>query len=311
MAHQGVDGLGERIRACAAGDAGALRALYASHANFLLAIVVPIVGARRAAEAVLGEIYLAMWRHAAGFDPGTTPARAWIIGLARHVAMRRRPTGPNPLAPPPALPEGGPESEAVRAKLDALPDPARTALVSAYVEGLPLAGIAERLSVSKARAEAYLAGALASLDASPDAGADPAGVEPAAAYVLGLLEGPALQRFEARSEADPALARRAAFWEDKLSLLHDGRSTIVPHTDPWNSVARRLGEAQKAGMQVEQRTARRRRSPLVAVRQRWWLWCVLALGAVVWALLQGGGQTFTPTPDFFAPNPMRPGSSSP
>ncbi len=309
MAYQGVDGLGERIRACAAGDAGALKALYDSHAGFLLGVIVPIVGARRAAETVLGEIYLALWRHASGFDPRTTTARAWIIGLARHVAIRRRPAPPDPAARPSVLPEGGPESEEVRAKLDALPDPARTALVSAYVEGLPLAGIAARLSIDEARAKAYLAQALLALDD----GADPGRVEPAAAYVLGLSGKAERERFEAGSEADPALARRAGFWEDKLSLLHDGRSTIRPSTDPWNRVARRLGEAQKAGMRVEQRTTtvrRRRRSPLAALRPSLWLWCVLAIGAVVWALSQGVGQSDEQKPLFFAPHPIRPGSSS-
>jgi RNA polymerase sigma-70 factor (ECF subfamily) len=120
---------------------------------------------RAAAEEISQEVFLAVWRHAASFDPARGSFRAWLARIARTRVLnelRRRGRRPRAtsrsherLEADRADPGPGPAEEAwrahrrdaVRAAVDALPPPQREALGLAFLEDLTHEQIAALLDV--------------------------------------------------------------------------------------------------------------------------------------------------------------------
>ena len=73
----------------AAGDAEAFGALYDRHARAVHSYALARTGSAPEAEEVCQDAFLALWRHAARFDPGRGGVRAWLVGIARHRAIDR------------------------------------------------------------------------------------------------------------------------------------------------------------------------------------------------------------------------------
>jgi RNA polymerase sigma-70 factor (ECF subfamily) len=71
------------VRCVAAGDHGALAALYRRHGRVVLAQIVLTVGETALAEEILQDTMLAVWRGAAAFR-GESAVRSWIISIARR-----------------------------------------------------------------------------------------------------------------------------------------------------------------------------------------------------------------------------------
>lgn len=65
------------------------RALYAAHGAALTAWARRRFGDPHTAEEVVQEVVLAGWRHHDQFDAGRGSERAWMFGIARHVAATR------------------------------------------------------------------------------------------------------------------------------------------------------------------------------------------------------------------------------
>ena len=113
------------------------------------------------AEDVVQESFLAVWRHAAGYDPAKGRLRTWLLTIVHHRAinqLRRRPT-PGQMA---VLDEGLRDSwqpevwrvaydnirqQDIRGALAELPAEQRTAVELAFFGGLSHSEIAERLDV--------------------------------------------------------------------------------------------------------------------------------------------------------------------
>ena len=142
--------LASLIRACAAGDRGALARLYAAASPQLFGLALRMVRRRDLAEEIVQETFLAAWRHAGSFDESRGTAMAWLAAILRNGAidlLRRRgrevPLDPDAAAAVPD-PEPGPldraaESEAARALracLEELEAGPRRSLLLAYYEGL-------------------------------------------------------------------------------------------------------------------------------------------------------------------------------
>jgi RNA polymerase sigma-70 factor (ECF subfamily) len=120
---------------------------------------------RAAAEEISQEVFLAVWRHAASFDPARGPFRAWLSQIARSRVLnelRRRGRRPRTTSPhdDPAeadRPDPGPgpaevawrahRRDAVRAAVDALPPPQREALSLAFLEDLTHEQVAALLNL--------------------------------------------------------------------------------------------------------------------------------------------------------------------
>src|SRR5262245_61262006 len=80
------------IERIAAGDRLAMQVLYTRHYGQTLRYVRRIVHNEAAAEDVVSDVFLDVWRKAASYE-GRCPASTWLCAIARHKsvdALRRR-----------------------------------------------------------------------------------------------------------------------------------------------------------------------------------------------------------------------------
>ena len=80
-------GLGLWLAAVGRGEREALAVLYGRTHAHLYAILLRMLKEWDRAEEALHEVYLKVWRNAAGYDPARGPAMAWLVGVARHTAL--------------------------------------------------------------------------------------------------------------------------------------------------------------------------------------------------------------------------------
>lgn len=143
-------------------DLTALDLLYERHGRATFSVAYGILGAADAAEDVVQDAFLTVWRRASTFDPQRGNARTWLLTVARHraidVARSRaaRPRGvPLEDAGVLAAPDGDPAAEAlrrieavtVRRALDTLPGGQRQVVELAFFSGLSYPEIAERIGI--------------------------------------------------------------------------------------------------------------------------------------------------------------------
>jgi RNA polymerase sigma-70 factor (ECF subfamily) len=144
------------------GDEDAASALYERHAGGLLRWLVPYLGDFAAAEDVLQNAFLYLFRSLAEYDPSRASLRTWLGRMALSFARnerrrrRRRPAvsletpvsdGERTCALGEVIPDTSPERRRALAEalelLATLPAAEREALLLRYVEGLPPRRIAE------------------------------------------------------------------------------------------------------------------------------------------------------------------------
>jgi RNA polymerase sigma-70 factor (ECF subfamily) len=146
------------------GQQEALSLLYARHAPTIFQLAVQTLG-RAAAEEVVQEVFLAIWRRAETFDSRRGMFRAWALQIARYRvlnALRQRQRTPREIEDPEGqvlaqLPDDRPEpaeaawrayrASALEAALGALPPPQRVALGLAFFEELSHEQVASVLNV--------------------------------------------------------------------------------------------------------------------------------------------------------------------
>ncbi len=68
-------------------DAAAFALLYERHAAAALALAVRICSARAAAEDVVQEAFLSLWRSHGGYDGARGSVRGWVLGTVHHRAI--------------------------------------------------------------------------------------------------------------------------------------------------------------------------------------------------------------------------------
>jgi RNA polymerase sigma-70 factor (ECF subfamily) len=69
------------------GDQAAFERLYAATSAKLYGVVLRIVRRHDLAAAVVEDAYLAIWNAAGEFDPGQTGPLAWMVAIARRLAI--------------------------------------------------------------------------------------------------------------------------------------------------------------------------------------------------------------------------------
>ncbi len=84
-----IEDLEDLLRSTASGDEAAFEALYRAAAPRLLGLLVRKIGTRDAAEDILQETFVQIWRNAARFDPALGAAMAWMATIARNAAVDR------------------------------------------------------------------------------------------------------------------------------------------------------------------------------------------------------------------------------
>src|SRR5262245_17354455 len=143
------------------GDLGALDGLYEHYGAMAYSIAYRITGDGAAAEDVVQEAFLGVWRNAARYIDARGSVRTWLLSIVHHRAIdairRRRPTSdlPESDAPSPTptqltLPDVWAEvsasldADTVQGALATLSDVQREAIELAYFGGLTQQEISER-----------------------------------------------------------------------------------------------------------------------------------------------------------------------
>ncbi|WP_135449073.1 sigma-70 family RNA polymerase sigma factor [Tabrizicola caldifontis] len=83
------DRAADLIKRCAAQDRAAFRALYRGSVAKLMGVMLRILKDRAAAEDALQEAYIRIWQRAGSYDPAKGPGMAWLVAIARNLAIDR------------------------------------------------------------------------------------------------------------------------------------------------------------------------------------------------------------------------------
>ncbi len=149
------------IRAIAAGDRGAFDRLYDGYAALVFTFALRILRERAAAEDLLQDVFLHVWRDASSYSAERGSPEAWLITMTRSRAIdrlrsiRRRDRSFVPMERPSgrshdaAVESGAAAAEArvlMNSALARLPDNQRQVLELAYLDGLSQTEIAARIN---------------------------------------------------------------------------------------------------------------------------------------------------------------------
>ncbi|MGY2734167.1 sigma-70 family RNA polymerase sigma factor [Sphingomonas sp. UYP23] len=160
-------------------DRSAFRDLYSLTSAKLFGICYRICGERQAAEDVLHDVYLTIWKRAGAYEPARASPITWLATIARNRAIDwqraqtvRRAT-PIEDAPPildtaPLASETMLEDEAshqLHACLDSLEERQRAAIRTAFFDGVTYAELAEREAVPLGTMKSWVRRGLARLKA--------------------------------------------------------------------------------------------------------------------------------------------------
>ena len=142
------------VTAIRSADQGAMAALYDRYSSIVYAVALRVLQDTGAAEDVLQDIFMQLWRNPGLFDASRGNMAAWLAVITRHRAidaLRRRRTE-NDIADVVVSVETDFAGDAdrsramdrVRGALQTMPTPQRSALEMAYFEGLTHNEIAEK-----------------------------------------------------------------------------------------------------------------------------------------------------------------------
>jgi RNA polymerase sigma-70 factor (ECF subfamily) len=164
----------------ASGRQDAIGALYARYAPTVLGMAAQALG-RPTAEEIVQDVFVAVWKGAATFDPKRGAVRAWLLQIAHYrIAneLRRRSRRPRLQEDPQgehlaAIPDPGPgpteevwnayRHAALRRALEELPAPQRQALGLAFFDQLSHDEIAEALRLPLGTAKSRIRSGLRAL----------------------------------------------------------------------------------------------------------------------------------------------------
>lgn len=151
------DGLGDLLRAIAAGDRASFERLYKNTSSKLFGICMRVLSQRAEAEEVLQEVYVTIWRKAAQFDATRASAMTWLAMMTRNKAIDRlranaseRSHQPIEIDEPAASPAAHHAAEDAQDKnrldvcLGELEAPRRALIRTAFFEGATYEELAER-----------------------------------------------------------------------------------------------------------------------------------------------------------------------
>jgi RNA polymerase sigma factor (sigma-70 family) len=150
--------LTKALMATGKGDARAFSDVYQRTSAKLFGICLGVCGERSAAQDVLHEVYLKVWKNAGAFDPLSSSPVTWLAVIARNSSIdwkrgqSHRITAPlqdammivDPLENPEEVAIANHENRRLHASLCALETGQRELIRSAFFEGLTYREVAER-----------------------------------------------------------------------------------------------------------------------------------------------------------------------
>jgi len=158
-------------------DERAVEALYARYSGPLYSLAFQVTRAERFAQDVVQEVFVAVWKDAARFDPTRGSVGPWLFSLARHKAIdlvRREQNVRKRTAEVDMELEVAPDDVAheawlrlrrdrVHAAMAELTEAQRTALELAFFAGLTHVEVADRLGIPLGTAKTRIRSALLKL----------------------------------------------------------------------------------------------------------------------------------------------------
>jgi RNA polymerase sigma-70 factor (ECF subfamily) len=142
------------VTALKAGDQSAVAQLYDRYSSVVYAVALRVLGDTGAAEDVLQEVFLQLWRNPGAFDAARGSLAPWLAVIARNRAIdflrKRKPETDLEdvivsVAPDLARDaDRARAAEKVRGVIGAMPPPQRSALEMAYFEGMSHSEIASK-----------------------------------------------------------------------------------------------------------------------------------------------------------------------
>ena len=158
------------VSAVRSGDENAMAMLYDRYSSIVYSVALRVLGDTGAAEDVLQEVFMQLWRNPGGFDSSRGNLAAWLAVISRNRAIdavrKRRPDTDIADVIVSVEPDLAGDAECARAMekvrgaLGAMPSAQRSALEMAYFEGLTHTEIAaktgEPLGTIKTRIRAGL-----------------------------------------------------------------------------------------------------------------------------------------------------------
>lgn len=161
-----------RVRdALIAGSERTLAEVYDTYGSVVYGVALYITKDRGAAEDIVQDVFVELWRRPERFDPLRAPLRGWLCMLARRRGIdwtRRRGNRPDLGLAALELASSGFEDDVlssvankqVRKAVEDLPTPHRQAILLAYYHGLTYRDVAKALRIPEGTAKWRLRGAL-------------------------------------------------------------------------------------------------------------------------------------------------------
>lgn len=164
-------------------ESQALEFLYDRYARPVYSLVLRIAQQPAAAEEIVQDVFLQLWRTAAQFQASRGPLQPWLFTMARNRALdflrlksekQRRhedsfefeppPSASQPTAPQPELQiDQQRRAERVRALMTSLPEPQRRSIEMAFFDGLSHSEIAAALNQPLGTVKSWIRGGLLQL----------------------------------------------------------------------------------------------------------------------------------------------------
>jgi RNA polymerase sigma-70 factor (ECF subfamily) len=141
------------VSAIRSGDEQAMAQLYERYSPIVYSVALRVLGDTGAAEDILQDVFIQLWRRPDSFDASRGSLPAWLAVITRNRAIdslrKRRPETDIAdvivsVQPDLAGAEWSRALEKIRGVLGSMPPPQRSALEMAYFEGLSHTEIAER-----------------------------------------------------------------------------------------------------------------------------------------------------------------------
>lgn len=155
------------------GDQQAMGELYDRYSSLVYSVALRVLGETGAAEDVLQEVFMQLWRRPEGFDSARGSLAPWLAVIARNRAIdairKRKPETDLEdviLSVEPDLTDGADRklaAEQVRRKLGEMPELQRSALEMAFFEGLTHSEIAAKTGTPLGTIKTRIRTALTSL----------------------------------------------------------------------------------------------------------------------------------------------------
>jgi RNA polymerase sigma-70 factor (ECF subfamily) len=158
------------LAACAQGNQTSLRDLFNQEAPHMLALAARMLADNSAAEIIVRDTFILIWKNASSYDRDVGTARAWIYSIMRYRVMNRlsqmgraSPALKTNWQDDLPLPSNAEDPPGIIGKLNELDPAQRLPILMAYYHGLNYEQIAALTHVPQAQIKTQVHAALAVL----------------------------------------------------------------------------------------------------------------------------------------------------